>query len=47
MILNLVLFYVMVIALLLMYMAPTTEGCFIFLACLLDPSLCGFNTTST
>ncbi|KAH8285014.1 hypothetical protein KR054_003938 [Drosophila jambulina] len=39
-------FYLVLIALFMTFLAPSTDGCVILLACLLRSPLCPFNTTS-
>ncbi|KAH8340088.1 hypothetical protein KR067_008484 [Drosophila pandora] len=40
-------FYLVLLALIMMFMAPSVDGCFLLLACLLRSPLCPFNTTSS
>ncbi|XP_022230799.1 uncharacterized protein LOC111079802 [Drosophila obscura] len=39
-------FYLVLLAAFLILMAPTSEACFILLACLLGSPLCPYNTTA-
>ncbi|BFG06438.1 uncharacterized protein DMAD_04951 [Drosophila madeirensis] len=39
-------FYLVLLAAFLILMAPTSEACFILLACLLRSPLCPYNTTA-
>ncbi|XP_016982977.2 uncharacterized protein LOC108047345 [Drosophila rhopaloa] len=39
-------FYLVLLAILMVFLSPSAEGCFILLACLLESPLCPFNTTA-
>ncbi|XP_017051495.1 uncharacterized protein LOC108095079 [Drosophila ficusphila] len=40
-------FYLVLLAILMVFLSPSAEGCFILLACLLGSPYCPFNTTSS
>ncbi|KAH8237174.1 hypothetical protein KR038_006028 [Drosophila bunnanda] len=40
-------FYLVLIALFMTFLAPTAEGCFILLACLLASPYCPYNVTAS
>ncbi|XP_017003217.1 uncharacterized protein [Drosophila takahashii] len=40
-------FYLVLLAIIMAFLSPSVDGCFILLACLLKSPLCPYNTTSS